>query len=89
MCHRCDNRLCVNPGHLFLGTRAENLGDMVRKGRSARGEKHRAAKLTSEQVHQIRAFTGDAKARQLLAASLGVSYATILDVQKRRSWRHL
>lgn len=89
VCHRCDNRACVNPGHLFLGTRAENLGDMVRKGRSARGEKHFRAKLTPEQVLQIRAFTGDAKARMSLAASLGVSYATILDVQARRSWSHL
>lgn len=52
--HRCDNRLCVNSDHLFLGTHEDNMHDMVRKGRQQRGENHYNAKLTDDQISQIR-----------------------------------
>lgn len=52
--HHCDNRICCNPAHLELGTIADNNRDAVERGRTARGEKNGRAKLSAEQVREIR-----------------------------------
>lgn len=54
VCHHCDNKLCVNPAHLFVGTQADNIADMMRKGRSNKGQTAGPAKLINEQVLSIR-----------------------------------
>lgn len=50
VCHTCDNRLCCNPDHLFLGTDQDNTDDMCNKHRQAAGEKQAFAKLTKESI---------------------------------------
>jgi hypothetical protein len=56
--HSCDNRICVNPKHLSVGTRKQNLEDMVAKGRSNKNEKHPFAKLSNRQVVVLRNLYG-------------------------------
>lgn len=86
--HSCDNRLCVNPEHLFLGTQRDNIRDMINKGRryDQRGEKGPSARLTVGDILDIRS-------KRLPAAKFaqiyGVSPQNICDIQKRRTWEHV
>lgn len=89
--HQCDNRACVNPGHLFLGTQADNQRDMIQKGRSrkARGERHGRARLTESDVQEIRGLLGDGMTLRAVAARFGVSVTTIHDLKTGKTWAWL
>lgn len=89
VCHKCDTRLCVRPGHLFLGTRSDNSSDMVSKGRQARGETHSQSVLTQEQVQSIRSRRHAGELCKSIAADLGVSRATVGDIANGKSWSWL
>lgn len=95
VCHTCDNRRCVNPDHLFLGTPADNIHDMYSKGRQkigvkARGEQHWHTTLTEEQVQAIRSEYGKGGViLRTLAERYDVSLQTIHRIVKRQVWKHL
>jgi len=89
--HKCDNRACVNPDHLFLGTHAENSRDMVEKGRrraprTTAGEAHGESKLTDAAVREIRTSSLTGRA---LAAKFGVSESAVSLVRHGKSWAHV
>ncbi len=56
ICHTCDNRACVEISHLFMGTKKDNMEDMVAKGRQVKGLRHHNAKLSDADVSGIRWF---------------------------------
>jgi hypothetical protein len=94
ICHRCDNPSCVNPAHLFLGTHADNVADKMRKGRHRtnphKGEDHRSAKLTQEQVLEVRRrFAVGGISKAALGREYGVTQTTIDHIILRATWRHL
>jgi hypothetical protein len=84
--HRCDNRKCVNPAHLFLGSFEDNMADMVAKRRQAHGAKNGHAKLTPAQVLAIRAATGKQKD---IASEFGVSKPLVSMIRSGRIWQHI
>lgn len=89
VCHDCDTPLCVNPDHLFLGKPKENSEDMVRKGRSARGEKVNTAKLTTEKVQQIATMYKAGMSTTQIAATFGVDRSHVNVILKGKFWRNV
>jgi len=82
--HSCDNRKCVNPDHLSLGTFDLNMADMVDKGRQTHGAKNPHAKLTPDQVREIRSAVGTHKE---IGALFGVSQPLVTMIRSGRIWK--
>lgn len=91
--HKCDNRLCVSPDHLFLGTKADNTHDMIRKGRwrsppLRTGETATGAKLTESDVREIRKL-GSEMTQKNIGLRYGVSQVLVGKILRREVWKHL
>lgn len=103
-CHACDNKLCVRPSHIFIGTRSDNERDKVSKGRHNtapgcramlqirkvnRGQNNHACKLTEAQALEAKACSHKYGAATALAKRLGVSVTVVCDIRDGKRWTHL
>jgi hypothetical protein len=99
--HRCDVRACVNPNHLFLGTRTDNAADRDAKGRQATGDRHRSrvapesiqrgethykTKLTNALVREIRA---SGLSQPQIMRKYGLKRVHVNKIVLRKIWKHL
>lgn len=99
VCHTCDNRKCVNPEHLWLGTASDNMKDMVAKGRhkSQIGSKNNYAKIDETTARKIKAeavfgtrkgANNGSNLRQV-AEKYNVSYDTVRGIARGVNWKHI
>lgn len=85
VCHRCDNPPCINPKHLFLGTKEDNSRDMAAKGRSG----GRPSKLTPDQVREIRALADGGMIHREIGVRYGMTRRGIGSIVLRKTWRRV
>jgi len=90
-CPTGDNPACVNPAHLWLGTKKDNSDDMIAKGRQVilRGEQTGRSILTPRRVRAIRAAAARGMSEREICARFGISKGTRYHVVKRLQWRHV
>lgn len=91
VCHSCDNRSCVNPNHLWIGTNADNIMDCKRKGRltPSPGSKNGFSKLTESQVLEIRRLRQDGVTSKELAEKFKTDKTNIWLIVTRKHWNHI
>ncbi len=90
VCHSCDNPICCNPHHLWLGTNSENGHDKIRKGRNPKGSAHGHSVLTEEKVSQIvKLLEGSRLTFSEIGAIYGVSVEAISSIRTGHTWKHI
>jgi hypothetical protein len=89
VCHRCDVPCCVNPDHLFLGTHCDNMRDMASKARASHGERRPGARLTADDVLNIRRSAAAGVSQASLARKYCVSEVSVSRIVRRKAWRHV
>lgn len=89
--HTCDNPICVNPAHLYLGNHNQNMKDMAERGRrrSDKGECNPMAKLTTCEVRDILTSNLFGVRQRILSAQYSVTEGTISGIVSRRDWKHV
>lgn len=89
--HSCDNPACINPDHLSHGTQAENIADMVAKGRRVvvQGSKQPDAKLHESQIPEIRRMILADMAYEKIGQKYGVTHGAIRAIATGKTWTHV
>jgi len=87
--HTCDNRSCVNPDHLLLGTVKDNSHDAIKRGRNSHGTDIWTAKLSPKDIPTIRERLARGEVYTSIAADFGVSPSNIGFIKRSRSWRRV
>lgn len=89
--HKCDNRACCNPHHLFEGIPKDNIQDMLKKKRNnpTRGIKSGKTKLTNKDVIDIRCLRRFNATLQEIANYYGIVHQTVSDITTRKTWKHV
>lgn len=89
VCHKCDNRGCVRPAHLFVGSHSDNMADAATKGRLPHGSQHRNSKLTEADVVLAHELWAAGWTLAQIGARFGVWFTTIHAALKGRTWRRV
>ena len=87
--HKCDNPPCCNPAHLFLGTRQDNVDDMVSKGRQIQGTRAHFSKFTDDDIIKIRQMYRDGMVQREIGRIFDTDQANISCIVRRKTWKHL
>lgn len=91
--HKCDNRKCINPDHLFIGTQQDNMDDMKTKGRDNRvgvkGSKNHNTNIDEVDVKMIRQRFIDGESRKTLMCDYQLGKTTLQSILSNKSWKHV
>lgn len=96
ICHACDNPICTNPDHLWLGTYKQNNDDKIAKGRSncpkppiKKGSDNGSSKLNEEQVREIKSLISQGHACYRISKLFNVSSTTVKRIKNGTNWKHV
>jgi hypothetical protein len=91
--HKCDNRPCCNPAHLYLGDVKQNTRDMMERGRHrtgpVKGEQNGNAKLTEYAVREIKRQIAAGDKNQAIADRFGITHQMISKIRNGHFWQHV
>jgi len=91
--HKCDNPACVNPDHLFLGTRLDNNNDKIAKGRNGfaiqLGEIHGMAKITESDVREMRRLRSLGMLQRHIGDRFGITQTNVSLIVRKKTWSHV